>query len=94
MALRTRWKNWKLRRYRSKLEKEYDRAAEEAKQKKDEDILTEWYGINGWEFAVTDAEIKQNVSRDVLDQAEDPRRSRIMPRWSRSMPCTTIWTHP
>ena len=68
--LRTRWKNWRLKVARWKLEKKYNRASDEAKQKKDLKVLEEWYSVNGWEFDVIDAEIKENISRDVLDQAE------------------------
>jgi hypothetical protein len=68
--LHTRWKNWKLRRHRRKLENESKRVGAEAREKKDDDIYNVWHGINGWEFDAIDAHIKQNDSRDLLDQAE------------------------
>jgi hypothetical protein len=70
MALRTRWKNWKLRRERRKLEKEFKRVQAEAREKKDDQIYEEWRGINRWEFDVIDASIMENDSRELLDQAE------------------------
>lgn len=70
MSLRVRRKNWKLRRQRSKLEKDYNRVAKESKQKKREDILDEWYGANGWEFDVIDAQIKENTSNEIIREAE------------------------
>jgi hypothetical protein len=70
MALRTRWKNHKLRTRRRKLEKEFSGVSREAKRKKDNHIVDEWYSVNGWEFASIDAEIKHNDTRDLLDEAE------------------------
>jgi hypothetical protein len=70
VKLRTRWANWKLKRERRKLGKESDSVAKEAKQKKNDQILDEWYSIHGFEFDIIDAQIKENISRDVLDQAE------------------------
>jgi hypothetical protein len=70
MKIRTRWKNWRLEADRRKLEKKRSLVAKEAREKNDEDILHEWNTINGWEFDVLDAAKRENVSRDVLDQAE------------------------
>lgn len=70
MSLGTRWKNRKLRSRRNDLEKESNKVSREAKKKKDQHILDEWYSINGWEFDSIDAEIKHNDTRDLLDEAE------------------------
>lgn len=70
MTLRTRWKNRKLRKQRRRLEKEFNKVSREAKQKKDQQTVDEWYSINGWEFDSIDAEIKHNDTRDLLDEAE------------------------
>ncbi len=63
-------KNWKLRRQRRKLEKESKSVQAEAWEKKDERIYDEWYAKNGWQFEAIDWWIKENDSRDLLDQAE------------------------
>jgi hypothetical protein len=70
MSLRTRWKNHRLRRRRQALEKEYNKTAKEAKRKKDQHIVDEWYSVNHWEIDSIDAEIKHNDTRDLLDKAE------------------------
>jgi hypothetical protein len=64
------WKNWKLEQARRKLSKESKRVSKEAREKKQGGIYEEWYSINGWEFDVIDYSIKENDSRDLIDQAE------------------------
>jgi hypothetical protein len=68
--LRTRWKNWELRRDRRKLEKESKRVQAEAWEKKSDEIYEEWYSIHSWEFYAIDASVRENDSRDLLDEAE------------------------
>ncbi len=70
MSVRTRWKNWKLRRERSQLDKESKQVQAEAREKKDNVIYDEWFSNYGWKFEAIDAWIKENDSRDLLDQAE------------------------
>jgi hypothetical protein len=68
--LPTWWKNWKLRRQRHRLDKEFERVGLEAKQKKNHDIVKEWYASNHFEFESIDGRIKQNDSDDLLERAE------------------------
>lgn len=71
MTLRTRWTNWRAKGHLQKLKKEHSRVAKKAKEEHDEGLLEEWEGSHGWEFEVLDAQIKENLSRAVLDQARE-----------------------
>jgi hypothetical protein len=69
VSIRTRWKNYRLRSSRRKLEEEYKRVVVEARQKKDEGLREEWESRHEWDFTVIDAEIKYNESRELRDRA-------------------------
>jgi hypothetical protein len=71
MTLRTRWTNWTAKAHLQKLKREHTRVAKKAKEKRDDGLLEEWEDGHAWEFESIDARIKENLSRDVLDQARD-----------------------
>jgi len=71
MTLRTRWTNWRAKARLRKLKREHSRVAKKAKQKHDEGLLEEWEAEHEWEFEIIDAQIKESLSRDVLDQARE-----------------------
>jgi hypothetical protein len=71
MSFRSRFKNWKLRARRRRLEKQFNATSKQAKRKADHRIVDGWYNINGWKFDSIDAEIKHNDSRAMLDEAEN-----------------------
>jgi hypothetical protein len=71
MTLRTRWTNWRAKVHLRKLRKEHGRVEKRAKKKHDSGLLEEWEAEHAWEFEVIDAQIKENLSRDVLDQGRE-----------------------
>jgi hypothetical protein len=70
MSVRTRWKNYKLKALRRKLDKEGARLYERSNKEKDESIIDDWLDHHQEEFDYIDAQIKQNDSRAILDYAE------------------------
>jgi hypothetical protein len=69
MTLRTRWSNWRAKARLRELTKEHSQVEKKAKEKHDSGLLEEWEAEHGWEFEVIDMQIKESLSRDVLDQA-------------------------
>jgi hypothetical protein len=71
MTLHTRWANWRAKAHLRKLRKEHGRIKKRAKEKHDSGLLEAWEGEHEWEFGLVEATIKENLSRDVLDQARE-----------------------
>lgn len=71
MTIRTRWINWRAKARLRELRAEHRRVEKEANEKRDSGLLEEWEGEHEWEFETIDIQIKENLSRDVLDQARE-----------------------
>src|SRR5713101_4146312 len=66
MRLRT----WKYERRLRKLEKEMRRVQAEARKKKDEQLVDEWYAEHQWEFQLNNCAIDSIRSEGLVKQAK------------------------
>lgn len=71
MTLRTRWTNWKAKVRLRELRKEHGHIEKKAKEMHNEGLLDDWEAEHAWEFESTNAQIKENLSTDVLNQARE-----------------------
>jgi hypothetical protein len=70
MSLRTRYRNFKLRKDRWLLMRALAGKMREARQNNNVQIADDWWGEHGWEVNIIDEEFRHNDSRAVLDQAD------------------------
>lgn len=68
--LSTRFENWKLRRQRQAVLKSRDRALKGLKGGQLDSAWTEWRGTEGFNLDIIDATIQENISRDLIQQAQ------------------------